>query len=75
MLPLSFPKKLSTLRFSSALGVISSFLVMFVIVLEFLIDKNVVPDPIENFRNAELFIFSSNGLIETIPFIIFLYMF
>lgn len=75
LLPMSFAQSYSALRFSSVFGVLGSFLVMFVIVIEFFTNKEVVPSPHENIIKASYVDFSMEGLIKTMPFVIFLYMF
>jgi len=57
------------------LGVISNILLTIVIVLELFTNHQVVTDINKNFESAELLILKWNNTIETIPFIVFLYMY
>lgn len=46
-----------------------------VITCIFVFSRKLVPDPIQNLKNADYFIFSPNGVISTFPFIISSYMY
>ncbi len=52
--PLGLVREFSALRFSSLFGVISSLLATVVIVAEFFMNKDVVPDPIARLGEAKL---------------------
>ena len=53
--PLSLPREVGKLSFASALAVIGTIYVSLVITLIFWFDRTQVPDPIANFKKAQLF--------------------
>jgi amino acid permease len=57
------------------LGVISNIILMMVIVFELFTNDNVVQNINKNFESAKLLIVEWDSTIETIPFIVFLYMY
>ena len=66
---------MSSLRYISALGLIGSLVLMFVVITEYFTNTLVVPDVFGKLQHAKLVIFSWENTVETIPFIIFLYMY
>ena len=57
------------------MGIVSSALLMIVLIFEFFTNKDVVPDVWNQMNHAKLFIWNWQGVVETIPFIVFLYMY
>jgi len=57
------------------LGVLSNIILMLVIVFELFTNDKVVTNINDNFKNAKLLIVEFDSTIETIPFIVFLYMY
>lgn len=74
-LPLSMPQELSSLRFSSALGVLCTVMLTLVITYQFTYNKNMVPEPLENLENSTKVNLELRNIIEAAPFITFLYLF
>jgi len=75
LLPMSIPRNASALRFSSLFGVLCSMYLCVAVVIVFFTDKDVVPAPSENFSKLEAFTLSYNGVVSTVPLIIFAYMY
>lgn len=76
LLPLACFRKLSMLRFTSFLGVVCSAVLMLVLLYEFLFDTNVVPQPPQSqLAKADYFNLSVPAIVETFPFIIFLFLY
>lgn len=73
-LPLSIPKDLSALRFSSAFGVMCTLYLLVVIIYSFF-KGIIVESPSENVKNAKLWSTSFSSVVEAIPYITFLYLF
>ena len=74
-LPLSLPQELSSLRFSSALGVLCTIMLTLVITYQFTYNKNMVPEPLENLTNSTKINLELSNIVEAAPFITFLYLF
>ena len=69
-------RKLSMLRFTSIFGVVCTTIIMLVLLYEFLCNDRVVPQPPSSqFARADYFTLSRSTIVETFPFIIFLYMY
>ena len=76
LLPLACFRKLSMLRFTSFFGVACSATLMFVLLYEFLANEEVVPQPpAQQFAKADYFNFTWRSIVETFPFIIFLFLY
>jgi len=75
LFPLSIPRQINVLRFNSLLGVICSFYLVLCLVFLFLVDRDLVPDMGENFKNAKYFDISFNGLTKAVPFVVFAFMY
>jgi len=73
--PLSLPQNLSTLRFSSALGVICTGILCYVIIYQFFYNKLLVPVPYNNFEKSKKADFDFDTIVEAVPYITFLYLF
>jgi hypothetical protein len=58
---MSLPRSINALRFSSAFGVFCSVYLCFAITIIFWANKNLVPDPIQNFKDAAYFKVSGGG--------------
>ena len=74
-LPLSLPQELSSLRFSSALGVLCTIMLTLVITYQYVYNKNMVPEPFKNLENSTKVNFDLSNIVEAAPFITFLYLF
>jgi len=74
-LPVSIPREIGSISFLSGLGLISSVFLMFVVTFEFFTNKKVIPNFERKFRAAEWVVLKWESVIETIPFIVFLYMY
>ena len=76
LLPLACFRKLSMLRFTSLFGVVCSAILMFVLLYEYLCDEDIVPQPPSSqLEKAEYFNLSWKSIVETFPFIIFLFLY
>lgn len=73
--PLSLPRTVGKLTYASAIGVVCTFYVSIVVTVIFFSNRNVVPNPWENFRNATYFRFTFSGIAECVPMILFAYMY
>lgn len=77
LLPMSLPRQLNSLRFSSVFGVLCSMYlalaVMFLFLTDF--DKEIIPSKSENFHQMEAFKFEFSGISGAFPLIIFAYMY
>mmetsp|Transcript_55640 Transcript_55640/g.76516 ORF Transcript_55640/g.76516 Transcript_55640/m.76516 type:complete len:133 (+) Transcript_55640:756-1154(+) len=72
---MSLPREVNSLRFSSLFGVLCSAYLTLAVFFVFWCDKEQVPEPSNNFANAEYFRFSFSGFVSTVPLIIFAYMY
>lgn len=75
LFPLSIPRKVNTLRYASALGVICAIYLCIAIFFIFWLDRPLVQDPIANIKRADYFKFDARGIFNTIPLIIFAFMY
>jgi amino acid permease len=75
LLPMSLPRSINALRYSSLFGVLCSVYLSLAVFFVFYCDKEMVPDPAQNFKDAELFTLSFTGVVSSFPFIIFAYMY
>ena len=75
LLPLSLPRKMGALRFTSLFGFVCCVFLVWVITLIFIFSRVVVPDPVENIKVADYAKFSFSGIFSTFPFIISSYMY
>ena len=48
---------------------------MLVLIYEFAFDTEVVPEPSKQFSEADYFNFSTSSIVETFPFVIFLFLY
>ncbi|CAI2366603.1 unnamed protein product [Moneuplotes crassus] len=75
LLPLSLPRKMGALRFTSLFGFACCIFLVIVICCIFFFDKAVVPDPLDNITEANYLDFSFASLFTSFPFIISSYMY
>ena len=75
LLPLSLPRKMGALRFTSLFGFAWCIFLVVVIWLIFILGREVVPDPIKNLEDADYINISFSGIFSTFPFIISSYMY
>lgn len=74
-MPVSLARELGQTNYLSAVGLFSNFLLTIVIILEFFTNEKVVPDIYDKLKNAELLIVKWDNIVETLPFVVFLYMY
>ena len=72
---MSIPRSVNALRFSSLFGVLCSIYLVLAVTFVFFLDKSIVPDFSKNFAEAKLFKLSFDGIVNSIPLIIFAYMY
>ena len=72
---MSLPRSVNALRFSSLFGMLCSIYLCLAVAFVFLCNRNLVPSPARNFEHAKLFVFTFDGLVDSIPLIIFAYMY
>lgn len=72
---MSIARKVNALRYTSVLGVTCSIYLMIVVTLIFWANRELVPSPIDNFKQVELYRFSTYGLFSTVPLVIFAFMY
>lgn len=58
MLPISFTRTIGALTKASAFGVVCTFYVSFVVIIIFFADRDLVPNILDNFANAQYFVVS-----------------
>ena len=75
MFPLSIPRSVNALRFSSLFGVFCSIYLVLAVMFVYLLDRKVVAHPEQNYEMAKLFIFTFDGVVSSMPLIIFAYMY
>ena len=72
---MSISRSIAALRYSSLFGVLCSIYMVLAVTFVFWLNRTIVPDPIQNFRDAKLVDFSFDGIVNTVPLIIFAYMY
>jgi len=75
LLPLGLFQNLSKLAFTAAFGFLCSMTLMIILTIQLFSNKELVHDPSENFESTELFIVNMPAIVETVPYICFLYMY
>jgi amino acid permease len=75
LLPLSLPRKMGALRFTSLFGFACWIFLVIVITMIFLTSRVVVPDPMYNLQSASYVKVSFSGIFSSFPFIISSYMY
>lgn len=75
LFPMSIPRSINALRFSSLFGVLCSLYLSLAVFFVFFCDKDLVPEPSQNFKDANLFDLSFSGVVSSFPLIIFAYMY
>jgi len=75
LFPMSIPRSVNALRFSSLFGVLCSMYLCLAVTLVFFTNRSIVPSPSENLKQIQAFKFSYNGVVTTFPLIIFAYMY
>mmetsp|Transcript_105271 Transcript_105271/g.145620 ORF Transcript_105271/g.145620 Transcript_105271/m.145620 type:complete len:351 (-) Transcript_105271:123-1175(-) len=75
LFPLSLPRQISALRYCSLLGVLCSIYLCLAVTIVYWSDKEIVPNPGANLRDAKYFKVSFSGVTSTVPLIIFAYMY
>jgi amino acid permease len=71
MFPMSIPRKINSLRFTSVLGVFCGLYLTISVTIIFLTDRGLVPNPIDNIKLMKTFNISAYGIFSTMPLIIF----
>lgn len=72
---MSLPRNINALRFTSLLGVLCSMYLCIIVILIFFSSRDIVPDIRENFEQMEAVKFSYEGIVTSVPLIIFAYMY
>ena len=75
LLPISIPREISQLRFTSVLGVLGSVYLGLAVFFVYWFDRKFVPNPIERFGQASYFTIQLSGVTSSFPLIIFAYMY
>mmetsp|Transcript_15619 Transcript_15619/g.19655 ORF Transcript_15619/g.19655 Transcript_15619/m.19655 type:complete len:118 (+) Transcript_15619:700-1053(+) len=75
LFPMSIPRSINALRFSSLFGVLCSVYLSLAVFFVFWCDKELVPSPSKNFHDAALFDISFSGVVSSFPLIVFAYMY
>lgn len=75
LFPLSIPRSINALRFSSLFGVFCSIYLVLAVMFVFFLNRKIVHSPSDNFEDTKLFIVSFNGIVSSMPLIIFAYMY
>jgi len=75
LFPMSIPRNASALRYSSLLGVLCSMYLSLAVTIVFFTDKDIVPNTKDNFSKMEPFRVSYQGIVNSVPLIIFGYMY
>ena len=75
LFPLSIPRTISALRYSSLFGVLCSIYLVLAVIIVFWVDHKLNKDPIKNFGKAKLVEFTFDGIVNSVPLIIFAYMY
>ena len=77
LFPMSLPRELNSLRFSSVFGVLCSMYLAVAVMVLFLtdFDKTLIPSKSENFHQMEAAKFEFSGISGAFPLIIFAYMY
>ncbi|CAI2366833.1 unnamed protein product [Moneuplotes crassus] len=74
LLPLSIPRKIGTLQFTSVFGVFCSLYLIICITLMFF-DKTIVPDMSKSIAQADYLILSWDRVANALPFVVFSFMY
>lgn len=72
---MSLPRSVHSLKYASAFGVMCAVYLGMAITMIFWTDRSLVPDPIQNFKDAEYLKFNPSGIMSTVPLIVFAYMY
>lgn len=75
LFPISLPRQINQLRFTSVLGVLCSLYLGFIVFFIFWLDKDLVPNPSHNWDVARYGYFSYTSIVSSFPLIIFAYMY
>ena len=75
LFPMSVPRQVNALRFTSLLGVMCSIYLCVAVAIVFFIDKEVVADRAAHWQDVKMFKVSFKGVVSTVPSIIFGYMY
>ena len=75
LFPISIPREISKLRFTSVVGVLGSVYLGLAVFFVYWFDREFVPDPIERFSQASYITVQLSGVASSFPLIIFAYMY
>lgn len=75
LFPMSIPRNASVLRFSSLFGVLCSMYLSLAVTFVFFSSKRMVPDIGKNLKEMKPFKLSYEGVVSTVPLIVFAYMY
>jgi len=75
LIPFSLFRNIGALRFNSLFGITWSMYIIFWVILLFFFSSELVESKVENIADARYFKISSTGLLNSVPFVVFSYMF
>ena len=75
LLPFGFARKVGTLRYNSIFGVCWTIYLSFCLIFMFFIDKSLVENPASNIKEVKLWSVNYNGLMTSIPFVVFAFLY
>ena len=75
MFPMSIPRNASALRFTSIFGVFCTLYLCLTVTIVFFFNEQIVPDFKKNLSEMEAFRLSYQGIVTSVPLIIFAYMY
>jgi amino acid permease len=75
LFPMSIPRSINALRFSSLFGVLCSMYLCIAVTVVFFTNRDIVPSTSDNLKKMEAFRISYKGALSTFPLIIFSYMY
>jgi amino acid permease len=75
LFPMSIPRNINALRFTSLLGVLCSMYLCIIVVILFFTNRDIVPDIWANIEQMEAVKLSYEGVVTSVPLIIFAYMY
>ena len=74
-LPLSIPRTVGAFRYVTLVGVVCAFQIFLTVLFSFFFDRKTVPSVEAAWERSKLFVFSFNGIVDSVPLIVFAFMF
>ncbi|CAI2367731.1 unnamed protein product [Moneuplotes crassus] len=75
LLPLGFAREIGTLRYNSIFGVFCTLYLTAMMISMFFLDHSLVPHRLENIKQAKLWDISYTGMMNSIPFVVFAFLY